>query len=331
MSFLEYALRISEKVNKFAFDTIRGMPAELYDASLHYIKAGGKRIRPLITVLACRIAGGNEDMAIPGATAVEVLHTFTLIHDDIIDKDDFRRGVPTVHRLWGIDIAILAGDTLHAYAHKCLLRALEFGVPPERVLRAVEYLTKTTITIAEGQALDMLLPTRHNVDVNDYIEMVSKKTAALFAASAAIGSTLAGAHEKLVQKLQNTMIYAGIAFQIRDDILGLVGDEKILGKPVYSDIREGKMTILVIHALNKAKDDEKKKILFALGNRAATPEELKEVAELIKNLGSIEFADDLAESYATKALNLVREIDTMDSEALIMLNNVVEFMVRRNY
>ncbi|MEM1645114.1 MAG: polyprenyl synthetase family protein [Ignisphaera sp.] len=331
MSFLEYALKISEKVDKFVFDTIKGVPTELYDASLHYIKAGGKRLRPLVTVLACRIAGGNEDIAIPGAAAVEILHTFTLVHDDIIDRDDFRRGVPTVHRLWGIDMAILAGDTLHAYAYKCLLRALELGIPPQRVLKAVEHLTKATITIAEGQALDMLLPSRYNVNINDYIEMVTKKTAVLFGASAAIGSTLAAAPEELVQKLQETMIYSGIAFQIRDDILGLIGDEKTLGKPVYSDLREGKMTVLVIYALSKAKSDDRKKILTVLGNRAATPEELKEVAELIKSLGSIEFANSLADNYAAKALSLVREIDTIDHEALTMLNNVVEFMVRRNY
>jgi len=331
MNLFEYATLISNKVDYYIFNTIKGRPAELYEASLHYLKAGGKRLRPLISVLSCRIAGGGEDVAIPGAAAVEVLHTFTLVHDDIIDKDDFRRGVPTVHRLWGIDMAILAGDTLHAYAYKCLLGAIELGIPLERVLKSVEYLTKATITIAEGQALDMLLPLRQNINPEDYIEMVNKKTAALFAASSAIGATLAGAKEETVKKLQEIMIYAGIAFQIRDDILGLLGDEKVLGKPVYSDLREGKMTILVIYAYNKASDDEKKKMRLILGNRAASIEELREVADIIKRLGAIEYADSLADSYAEKAVSMLRTIESVDSEALDMLKDVVEFMVKRNY
>lgn len=331
MNFLDYVTIISEKVNDFIFDTLKGKPAELYEASLHYIKAGGKRLRPLITVLACRISGGKEDIAIPGAAAVEVLHTFTLVHDDIIDKDDFRRGVPTVHRLWGIDMAILAGDTLHAYAYKCLLRAVDVGVPIERVLKSMNYLTDATITIAEGQALDMLLPLRQNVSVDDYIEMVNKKTATLFAISATIGATLAGAQEKVVENLREIMTSAGIAFQIRDDILGLIGDEKVLGKPVYSDLREGKMTILVIYAYNKASENEKKKIKLVLGNRAATIEELREVAEIIKRLGAVEYAEYLADTYAEKAINLLKTVESVDSEALTMLKDVVNFMVRRNY
>uniref|UniRef100_A0A7C2ZV12 Polyprenyl synthetase family protein n=1 Tax=Ignisphaera aggregans TaxID=334771 RepID=A0A7C2ZV12_9CREN len=121
------------------------------------------------------------------------------------------------------------------------------------------------------------------------------------------------------------------AFQIRDDILGLVGDEKTLGKPVYSDLREGKMTILVIYALNKASEEQQKKIRFALGNRAATLDELKEVAELIKSLGAVEYADELAEEYASKAVSLLDTIQTADSEALSMLKDVVKFMVKRNY
>lgn len=331
MNFLEYATRISEKVDQLVFDVIRGSPPELYDATLHYIKAGGKRLRPLITVLASRIAGGSEDIAIPGAAAVEVLHTFTLIHDDIIDKDVYRRGVPTVHRLWGIDMAIIAGDTLHAYAYKCLLSSLKLGLPEERILKAVQHLTQVTITIAEGQAADMLLPARQKATIDDYLDMISKKTAALFAASAAIGVVLAGGGEDLVKKLSDIMMYAGIAFQIRDDILGLVGDEKTLGKPVYSDLREGKMTILVIYALNKASEEQQKKIRFALGNRAATLDELKEVAELIKSLGAVEYADELAEEYASKAVSLLDTIQTADSEALSMLKDVVKFMVKRNY
>lgn len=331
MKFLDYAVRISEMVDRFIYDVIKGSPIELYEASLHYVKSGGKRLRPLIAILSGRIAGGKEEVVLPGAAAVEILHTFTLVHDDIIDKDEFRRGVPTVHRIWGIDMAIVAGDTLYAYSYKCLLQALYQNIPSDRVAKALEFLTNAAITVAEGQALDMLLPSRSSVGENDYIEMVKKKTASLFASSAAIGATLAGGSRDIVEKLYETMIMAGIAFQIRDDILGLIGDEKTLGKPVYSDLREGKMTILVIYALANSDEKNRNKIRFVLGNRAATVEELAEVVDLIKRLGSIDYANALADRYASKAIALVESIKSEDEEALSMMNDVVKFMVKRNY
>lgn len=331
MNFLDYASKISHKVDELVLTIVSGEPLKLYEAALHYIKAGGKRLRPLVVVLASRISGGDENIALPGAAAVELLHTFTLVHDDIIDKDEFRRGVPTVHKLWGTDMAIVAGDLLYAYAYKCLLYALRVGVPNERLLKATEYLTDATIAIAEGQALDMLLPVQQDVKIDDYIKMVSKKTAVLFAASAAIGATLANGNKDTVEKLWNIMMYAGIAFQIRDDILGLIGDEKILGKPIYSDLKEGKMTIPIIYTLNNVSEIEKKKIRSVLGNRAAALDELRHVVEIIRDTGAIEYADSVADEYAAKALDLLNMLRSKDSEALTMLEDVVKFMVKRYY
>jgi len=331
MSFIEYASRISKIVDEFIMNTIRGVPSTLYEAALHYLRAGGKRLRPLITVLGARIVGGDEDIAIPGAAGVEVLHTFTLIHDDIIDKDELRRGVPTVHKIWGSDMAIVAGDLLYAYSYRCLLRALERGVPVERVNKAIDILTDAAITVAEGQALDMLLPSMQSVSINDYIEMVKKKTAALFASSIAIGATLAGGDEKLIAMLRESMINAGIAFQIRDDILGLIGDEKTLGKPIYSDLREGKMTILVIYTYSKIDDESRARMRRVLGNRNASLEDLQDVANIIRNSGAIEYADSLAEEYALKAIRLSEKIESRDNEALQMFRDVIKFMVKRNY
>ncbi len=331
MNFIEYATKISKIVDELIVDIINGVPSTLYEAALHYLKAGGKRLRPLIVVLSTRISGGNEDIAIPGAASVEVLHTFTLVHDDIIDKDELRRGAPTVHKIWGTDMAIVAGDLLYSYSYKCLLKALERGVPVDRVNKAIDILTDAAITVAEGQALDMLLPSMPEVSIDDYIEMVKKKTAALFAASAAIGVTLAGGDEKLLSILKESMINAGIAFQIRDDILGLIGDEKTLGKPIYSDLREGKMTLLVIYTYNKIDDELRMKMKRILGNRNATLGELQEIANIIKNSGAIEYADSLAEEYASKAIKLSKEIDSRDDEAVQMFRDVIKFMVKRNY
>ncbi|MEM0026364.1 MAG: polyprenyl synthetase family protein [Ignisphaera sp.] len=331
MDLTSYANIVAKKVEDFIYSTLKGYPQKLYEASLHYIRAGGKRLRPLVVVLSSRISGGSEEIAIPGAAAVEVLHTFTLVHDDIIDKDEFRRGVPTVHKLWGVEMGIIAGDLLFAYAYRCLLKALEYSVPSERVAKALGALTEAAITVAEGQALDMLLPEMDNADIEDYIDMVSKKTAALFAYSAKIGGILAGAEERLVSNLFNAMMNAGIAFQIRDDILGLVGDEKTLGKPVYSDLREGKRTILVIYSLKNLDEGKKTKILGVLGNRKADIDSLKEVARIIKESGAIEYADSLSEVYANRALEIVKNMDSNDREALEMFKEVIEFMIKRNY
>ncbi|MCS7110898.1 MAG: polyprenyl synthetase family protein [Ignisphaera sp.] len=331
MRFLSYASEVSKKVENFIYDVVKGEPKILYDSALHYIRAGGKRIRPLLTVLSSRMCGGSEDIAIPGAAAVEVLHTFTLVHDDIIDRDEFRRGVPTVHKVWGTDMAIISGDLLYAYAYRCLIRSRDYGVPNDRILRALDALTNAAITVAEGQSLDMLLPSIDNVDTNMYIDMIRKKTAALFASSAAIGAILADGDCEAIEKLKESMINAGTAFQIRDDILGLVGDEKTLGKPIYSDIREGKMTILVIYTLNKVDESKKKRLRSVLGDRKASLHELSEAAEIIRSSGAVEYAESLAEQYAARAIEISRSIDSKDSEALHMFREVVEFMVKRNY
>ncbi len=331
MDLTSYASVIGKKVEQFIYTVVSGHPKKLYEASLHYIKAGGKRLRPVIVVLSSKIGGGSEEIAIPGAAAVEVLHTFTLVHDDIIDKDELRRGVPTVHKLWGVEMGIIAGDLLFAYAYKCLVKAMDYGVPSDRVAKSLDALTEAAITVAEGQALDMLLPEMPNASVEDYIDMVSKKTAALFAYSAKIGGLLAGADNALISNLFNAMMNAGIAFQIRDDILGLIGDEKVLGKPVYSDLREGKRTILVIYALKNVDENKKKRILSVLGNRDADVNSLREAAQIIKESGAIEYADSLSEFYANKAIEIVENVKAADTEALNMFKELVMFMIRRNY
>jgi len=328
---LEYASKISSYVDEYIYSLVKGEPQTIYEAALHYIKAGGKRLRPLVVVLSARIAGGTVEQALPGAAAVEILHTFTLIHDDIIDRDDVRRGVPTVHKVWGQDLAIVAGDLLFAYAFKSLLKAKEVGVPHERIVKAMEYLTDAAIIVAEGQTEDMLLPSKSNASLDDYLGMIYKKTAHLFAASAGIGAVLGGASELIEKTLVEALKYAGIAFQIRDDILGLVGDEKKLGKPVYSDLREGKRTILVIYALNKCNEIEKRKLLSVLGNRNASIDEFREAAEIIIRSGALDYAEATASSYAEKALSLLSTLkeSTKDSEALDMLRELVEYIVVR--
>ena len=328
---INYAKKIAAETDKVIFEIVSGKPELLYDASLHLIKAGGKRLRPLATVLGGRLFGLKEDIGVKAGAAVELLHNFTLVHDDIMDKDEFRRGVPTVHKLWGEDIAILAGDLLFAKAFEALLRLTDYGIDYEAVVKAAKELCWASVTVAEGQALDLSLSKLETVTLDNYIEMVYKKTAALFKASLCIGAILAKASEEEVSKLASYAINVGIAFQIRDDELGLVADEKKLGKPVYSDLREGKKTILVIYALSKASEEEKMFLLSVLGNENAIKLKLKRAAEIIISLGALDYSNKLANEFLDKGLKALDSINEVDSEAKALLRKLALFVTKRQY
>ncbi|PUA32212.1 MAG: geranylgeranyl pyrophosphate synthase [Zestosphaera tikiterensis] len=329
-ALLSYAKYVSSHVEEVIYDLLNKEPQKLYDASKHLIKAGGKRLRPLALVLSGRMYGLPENLGFIAGAAVEILHNFTLVHDDIMDKDTFRRGVPTVHVLYGVDMAILAGDTLFAKAYEAL-GLLERYVPAERLVKAFKELTWAAVTVAEGQALDMDFEGRMDVSLEEYLTMIYKKTAALFKASLNIGALLAGAPEKELKLLSEFAEGVGIAFQIRDDVLGLVGDEKTLGKPIYSDLREGKKTVLVIYALSKLSNEEKERISKVLGNRSASVEELRKVAELIISTGAVDYAEKLADEYLSRGLNALNMTNPQDFEAKEMLKNLALYVTSRTY
>lgn len=327
---LKYAVKVAEKVNMILGDVVRGDEKQLYDASYYLLKAGGKRLRPLLTVLSARLFGLSEDISIYPAASVELLHNFTLIHDDIMDRDEFRRGIPTVHKVYGEAMAILAGDLLFAKSFEVMFRLVGV-IPYERIVKALKELTWAAVTVAEGQALDMEFEGRTDVKVDEYLKMVFKKTAVLFKASAYIGAVVAGAEESDLERISEFAKNIGIAFQIRDDELGLVGDEKVLGKPVFSDLREGKKTILVIYALERVNDEQRKLILDILGNRNASVEEFKKVANIIIESGALEYSNRVAEEYLRKGMSKLEEINTKDLEAKYLLREFAEFLTKRLY
>jgi len=327
MSFENYFNEIIANVNKKIEEYIKGDVKELYDASYYLFSAGGKRLRPLILVASSDLLGGERERAYLAGAAVEVLHTFTLIHDDIMDQDTLRRGMPTVHVKWGIPMAILAGDLLHAKAFQLLNDAFK-GLESERITKAFSIFVNSIIIISEGQALDMQFENRKDVSEEEYLDMIKRKTAMLFSTSASLGGLVAGGSEKEVNALSQYGLNLGISFQIVDDILGLIADEKELGKPIYSDIREGKKTILVIKALREANDEEKKIIERTLGNRNATREELSKCAEIIKK-HALEYAYDLADKYREEALEALYSINWKNDEAGKALKYLAEFTVKR--
>ncbi len=327
---LNYASKIAGRVNLIIDDVLRGDEKKLYEASSHLLRAGGKRLRPLLTVLSARLFGLDEDLALYPAASVELLHNFTLIHDDIMDRDDFRRGVPTVHKVYGEAMAILAGDLLFSKSYEAMLR-LVGKVPDNLIIKALKELTWAAVTVAEGQSLDMEFEERSDVRMEEYFTMIFKKTAALFKASSCIGGVIAGAGDDDVAKMGEFAKNVGIAFQIRDDELGLVGDEKVLGKPVFSDLREGKKTLLIIYALNNVGSHEKEVILKNLGNPAASESDLREVARIVIDSGALEFSNRMAEEYLRRGLKALDEVSGKDQEAKRLLRDFALFLTQRSY
>jgi len=305
-------------------------PKELYAASKHLIDAGGKRLRPFLVVKSCEIVGGEAEVAIPVAVAIEFIHNFTLIHDDIMDDDDKRRNVQTVHVLWGVPIAITAGDMLFAKAYETILHDIDLKkVPAKRILRILDALTEAMISVCKGQALDILFEQRLDVSEEEYFDMIGKKTASLLQLATKSGAIAGGGQSSQVNVLDKFAYYVGLTFQIIDDILGLTANEGVLGKPIGSDIREGKRTLIIIHALAHANKSQRERILSVLGNREASLSEIEDTLQIIRSLESIVYATNKAKMFQEKAkLQLSSFPKTTMKEALLSL---CDYVVSREY
>jgi geranylgeranyl diphosphate synthase type I len=248
-SYLEsVAKTIDHMIDRYFVDKT----GELNKAAAHLLAAGGKRLRPAVLMLAAdAVKPGSSDELLHAALALEVTHTFTLIHDDIMDDDRLRRGVPTVHTQWDMPTGILAGDVLYsrAFEHICMTNGKD-----DAKVRAITMLAKACADICEGQHMDMSFEHRTDVDEPEYMEMVRKKTGVLYAAAAGIGAVLAGGNAVQVKALYNFGLNTGIAFQIQDDLIDLLTPAEKSGKDQASDLREGKQTLLMIRAREKGID-----------------------------------------------------------------------------
>ncbi|MCX8175960.1 MAG: polyprenyl synthetase family protein [Candidatus Bathyarchaeota archaeon] len=320
---------ISAKVKEFLNEALPlKEPKVLYEASTHLIKAGGKMLRPYLTIKACEAVGGTMEKALPAAASIELLHTFTLIHDDIMDDDLVRRGVPSVHAKWGLPVAIMAGDLLFAEVYKVLAEKFDGVIPPKKINKVINILADTAITICEGQTLDVSFPHAKNISEKDYIDMISRKTSQLFKASAEVGAIVGNGKTPQVKRLGKFAGLLGIAFQIVDDVLGLEADEKTLGKPVGSDLREGKKTILVIYAFRKAKKKQKE-ILFSAMRKDSSQEEILEAKKVIEELGSVKYAMVKAEKYVEKAKKQLEKLPETNAKKSLL--NLADFILKRNF
>ncbi|NYB26295.1 MAG: polyprenyl synthetase family protein [Methanobacteriaceae archaeon] len=318
----KYSAGVDREIEK-ALDTVD--PENLYDASKHLIKAGGKKIRPALVLLTAEAVGGNIEGAYKTAAAVELIHTFSLIHDDIMDEDEMRRGKPSVHTMWGEPMAILAGDILFSLAFELVAQTQVDDVPASRVIKALNTVVDACIKICEGQACDMSFEEKFDVGESEYLNMIYKKTAALIAAATKSGAIIGGGTAEQVEALSQYGELIGMAFQIQDDYLDVVSDEEELGKPVGSDIVEGKMTLMVVHTLSVASPEDKEELIFIL--KSGDESNTQRAIDIFNKYGSIDYTRDIALDNVNRAKDLLDLLD--DSPAKEALYDLADFMLQR--
>lgn len=302
-------------------------PQELQDASMYLTKAGGKMLRPALTLIVADAVGGNKEDAINTAAAFELVHTFSLIHDDIMDDDDMRRGKPSVHKVWDEPTAILAGDTLFSKAFEMIILSKDNGANPANVADALATLADACVKICEGQASDMGFEGNFDVKEEEYSNMIFKKTGALIAAATKAGAIMGGADQEVVDAMYDYGRLIGQAFQIQDDYLDVVSDEESLGKPIGSDIAKGKMTLMVVKALAEAEGEDRDRIIEILKDANSTQMMVDEAIDLFNKYGSIEYAHNLALANVAEAKEVLEILD--DSESKQVLVELADFVLER--
>lgn len=227
-------------------------PELLYNPIIYAMSGGGKRIRPVLLLLACEAFGGDATQAMPAALAVEMFHNFTLLHDDIMDNAVVRRGKPSVYAKWGSNVAILSGDAMMIEAYK-LLR----DVPEDKLARILDIFTPMALQVCEGQQYDMDFESRQKVAVAEYMNMIELKTSVLLAGSAMIGAVIGNASEVDCRKIYRYALELGLAFQLQDDLLDSYGTVEELGKRIGGDILEGKKTCLMLNTMSRATEEDR--------------------------------------------------------------------------
>ena len=303
---------------------LKGSPSELYSPIEYMMSIGGKRIRPRLALLACSLFSDKlESEQVYPALGLEIFHTFTLIHDDIMDRADIRRGQPTVYRKWNENIAILSGDVMSIQAYEYICKA-----PSDKLRAVLEIFSDTARKVCEGQQYDMNYETMPVVTMEDYITMIGLKTSALLACASKMGAVLGGADDKSAEALYRYGYDLGLAFQITDDYLDTFGDPAVFGKSIGGDIRNGKKTWLYVEASRLATGNERTRFeeIFRMGEDRAA-EKVDAAQRFFTGIGVKENAEKAIEHYFHKAMETVSLLSLGD-EKLAMLE---EFATKITY
>lgn len=301
-------------------------PAELYEPIRYIMHLGGKRLRPLVTLLAGYLFQDDVQKCLKPACGVEVFHNFTLLHDDLMDKAPLRRGQPTVHEKWNNNIAILSGDVMMVRAYEQFL-----DVEPAKLQKVLKLFSNCAAGVCEGQQLDMNFETSDFITIDDYLHMITLKTAVLLGFSLELGAVLNGAPDNDALLLKNFGINVGIAFQLRDDLLDVYGDQEKFGKQVGGDILADKKTFLLITALAQANETQKE-VLTRYRNQAVYSGEQKvqEFTQVYNELNIRAQTEDKINNYFEEAIQSLEAVKAPEERKALLRNLAMQLMERES-
>ncbi len=299
-------------------------PYSLFDPLNYIMSGGGKRIRPILVLLSCETFGGDINNAIDAAIAVEILHNFTLVHDDIMDNANTRRGKETIHKKWDVNAAILVGDELIGLSYRSLLRSNSNNI--NGILKAF---TDGVIEVCEGQALDKEFELSEAVSIDDYIIMIKKKTAELLKTSSIIGAIIGNAEQNGIEAISKYSENIGIAFQINDDLLDVIADEGEFGKKIGGDILEKKKTFLYLKALELLKGKEKEDFKLLYNNSHNNKEKIDMIINIYNTICVINSAKDEISKFTSKANESLNCLRNEDSRKHLL--SFSDMLLNRNY
>lgn len=323
-------MKTSEEILKLVTDYMASLPynrqpARLYDPIRYVLSMGGKRIRPSLMLMAYNLFKDDPQTVLPQACALETFHNFTLLHDDLMDNADMRRGHQTVHRRWDANTAILSGDTMLIMAFQRMMLCPESLQAP--VMRTF---IETTLQINEGQQMDIDFETRDDVREEEYIEMIRLKTSILLACALKIGAIMAGAPADDIDRLYRFGERMGLAFQLQDDFLDVYGDPATFGKAIGGDIMCNKKTYMLINALNRASDAQAKVLRGWIAAENPDPgQKIAAVTDLYNQIGVDKLAQQKIESFFDEARACLEEVDVEGSRKQV-LRDYTDAMMRRN-
>ena len=300
-------------------------PKNLYAPIDYILQLGGKRLRPILTLIACDIFSGTFEKALPAAMAVETFHNFTLVHDDIMDEAPLRRGKETVHHKWDINTGILSGDAM-------LILAYQYFENYEPIIfqKLAKLFSKTAIEVCDGQQLDVDFETRNDVTIDEYIKMITLKTSVLVGAALKMGAIVAEASDKQAEELYNFGVNLGIAFQLQDDFLDTFGNPETFGKQIGGDIIENKKTFLYLKCLEVADESDQEKLKFFFNQKLEdNGTKIAEVTRIFEQNDIPNLVQDLIKVYTNKSFDNLKSLNISESAKENLINFGKNLMVRK--
>jgi len=321
----ELVQRIDTKFTEYSNLHFNKEPKGLYEPLLYTMASGGKRIRPLLAALSTQLFGGNVEDVLQPAYGVELFHNFTLLHDDIMDNSDIRRGKPTVHKKYGVNAGILSGDLM-------MVLALKLASEKNGVVQKEQYdlMIQTSIELYEGQQYDVEFEERNDVKQEEYIKMIELKTAVLLGCALKMGAIVANASAAYQDKIYEFGRNIGLSFQIQDDYLDTFGDAQV-GKKIGGDILNNKKTLLLISALQKGNAVQKAALEKWIATDNDDDAKIKAVSQLYIETGAMQYCKDLSKTYFDKAIVYLNEIEEANPDAKKNLFKIAQLIINREF